>query len=112
MELAIDNNMAAQMEFKIPLSSAPGTIEKAKYKTIPLITNENNPKVKIVIGNEKNCIMGFTIKLRQPKIMVSIIKADKEPIYTLDIKFEIINKDIALITINKDILLMLILLFF
>lgn len=102
--------MEAQIELKIPLSSAPGTREKAKYKTIPLITSENNPKVKIVIGNERNCIIGFTIKLRQPKIIVRIIKVDKEPIYTLDIKFEIINKDIALMTINKDILFILILL--
>ena len=86
-------------------------MEKARYKTIPLITNENNPSVKKVIGNEKNCITGFTIRLRQPNIMVSIIRDPKEPIYTLDIKFEIMYKDTALITINNDTLLIPILLF-
>ena len=100
------------MEFKNPFSWAPGTMEKAKYKTKPLITNENSPSVKKVIGNEKNCITGFTIKLRQPKIMVSIIKDPKESIYTLDIKFEIMNNDIAFITINNNILFILILLFY
>ncbi len=108
----MDNSIAAQIEFNNPLRWAPGTIAKAKYNTIPLITNENNPSVKKVIGNEKNCITGLTIKLRQPNIIVSIIKDPKEPIYTLDIKFEIMNKDIALITINNDTLLILILLLF
>ena len=60
--------MAAHIEFKNPFKWTPGTIENAKYNTMPLITNENNPRVKNVIGNEKNWITGLTIRLRQPKI--------------------------------------------
>ena len=70
--------MAAQMEFKIPFKWTPGTMEKARYKTIPLITNENNPSVKKVIGKEKNLIIGLTVKLRHPNIIVSINKEPKE----------------------------------
>lgn len=70
--------MAAHIEFINPFRWTPGTIEKAKYNTIPLITNENNPSVKKVIGSEKNCIIGFTIKLRQPNIMVRAINEPKE----------------------------------
>lgn len=99
--------MAAHIESNNPFKWAPGTNKNAKYKTTPLITNENSPNVKNVIGNEKNVIIGFTVKLRQPKIMVSIIKDPKEPIYTLDIKFEIIYKEIALMTINNDIFFMI-----
>ena len=44
--------MAAHIEFKNPFKWTPGTIENAKYNTMPLITNENNPRVKNVIGNE------------------------------------------------------------
>ena len=61
---------------------------------------------------EKNCIIGLTIKLRHPKITVNINNEPKELIYTLDIRFEIIYKDIALIMMNKDILLIFILLLF
>ena len=106
----MDNNIAAQIEFKNPLRWAPGTNAKAKYNTIPLITNENNPNVKNVIGNEKNSMIGFTIRLRKPKIIVSISKDPNEPIYTLDIKFEIMYKDTALITINNNVFFILILL--
>lgn len=53
-------------------------MEKARYKTIPLITNENNPSVKKVIGKEKNLIIGLTVKLRHPNIIVSINKEPKE----------------------------------
>ena len=98
-------SMAALIEFKNPFKWTPGTIENAKYNTMPLITNENNPRVKNVIGNEKNWIIGLTIRLRQPKIIVNIIKDPKELIYTLDIKYEIMYKDMALITINSEILL-------
>lgn len=104
--------MAAQIEFKNPYKWAPGTIENAKYKTIPLITNENNPRVKNVIGIEKNWMIGLTIKLRQPNIIVSIIKDPRELIYTLDIRFEIMYKETALITINNEIFFILILLLF
>lgn len=66
------------MEFINPYIWEPGTIENAKYKIAPLITKENNPKVKNVIGSEKNLITGLTIKLRQPNIIVSKISDPKE----------------------------------
>lgn len=45
---------------------------------MPFITNENSPKVKKVIGNDKNSITGLTIKLRHPNIIVNIIKDPSE----------------------------------
>ena len=66
------------MEFKNPFKLTPGTIENDKYNTRPLMTNENSPKVKKVIGNEKNCMTGLTTTLRQPNIIVNIIKEARE----------------------------------
>ena len=66
------------MELINPFRWTPGTNENAKYNTIPLITNENSPKVKKVIGNDKNSITGLTIKLRHPNIIVNIIKDPSE----------------------------------
>lgn len=39
---------------------APSTNLKAKYKTKALITKENKPNVKIVIGKAKNLSTGST----------------------------------------------------
>ena len=46
------------MELINPFRWTPGTNENAKYNTMPFITNENSPKVKKVIGNDKNSITG------------------------------------------------------
>lgn len=98
------------MEFKNPFKLTPGTIENDKYNTRPLMTNENSPKVKKVIGNEKNCMTGLTTTLRQPNIIVNIIKEARELMQTLDIRLEIMYREIALIMINNDILFILTLL--
>jgi len=66
------------MELINPFRWTPGTNENAKYNTMPFITNENSPKVKKVIGNDKNSITGLTIKLRHPNIIVNIIKDPSE----------------------------------
>ena len=42
-----------------------------------LITKENNPSVRIVIGNDKIERIGFTIKFKRPKTMAKIIVAPK-----------------------------------
>lgn len=66
------------MELINPFRWTPGTNENAKYNTMPFITNENSPKVKKVIGNDKNSITGLTIKLRHPNIIVNIINDPSE----------------------------------
>ena len=52
-----------------------------------LITNENRPKVKIVIGKDKIDRMGLTIRLRSPstmaKIMVDIKSSNCTPVRIL-----------------------------
>ena len=60
------------------------------FKTNPFITKENKPKVKNVIGNEKNFNIGFIVELSIPNITVRINSAFKEPIYILSIKFDTI----------------------
>ena len=42
-----------------------------------LITKENNPSVRIVIGNDKIERIGFTITFKRPKTMAKIIVAPK-----------------------------------
>ena len=52
-----------------------------------LITNENKPKVKIVIGKDKIDRIGLTIRLRSPnttaKIMVDIKSSNCTPVRIL-----------------------------
>ena len=42
-----------------------------------LITKENNPSVRIVIGNDKIERIGLTIRFKRPKTMAKIIVAPK-----------------------------------
>ena len=57
--MTIVNKIAASIALKNPLICVPGTMLKANFNTIPFITNENKPNVKIVIGREKNWIKGL-----------------------------------------------------
>lgn len=41
---------------------------EANKRTAPSITKVNNPRVSIVMGSEKNEIMGFTNRLIKPRI--------------------------------------------
>ena len=63
---------------------------------------ENKPKVKNVMGKDKNFSIGLTVELSKPNITVRINSDLKDPIYILSIKFDTTYKDIALITINSD----------
>ena len=93
------------MALKNPLRATFETIVKDNFKTNPLITKENRPKVKNVIGKDKSFNIGFTVELSKPNITVRINNDFREPIYILSTKFETTYKDIALIIINNDIFL-------
>lgn len=61
-----------------------------------LITKENKPKVKIVIGKEKNFITGLIVWFKTPITIDNIINVPIDPIYILLKNFEQIYKDNAL----------------
>lgn len=98
----MDKRIDAIIALKRPYKCTPLTIENASFSTIPLITKENRPKLKKVIGNEKNCIIGLRNVLSKPKINVNTNNAFNEPIYMLSIKLDTMNKEIAFITINNE----------
>ena len=91
------------MALKNPLRATFETIVKDNFKTNPLITKENKPKVKNVIGKDKNFSIGLTVELSKPNIIVRINSDLREPIYILSIKFDTRYRDIALMTINNEI---------
>ena len=97
-----DNRIEAIIALKNPTKLALGTRKKASFSIIALITKENKPKVKNVIGKDKNFSIGLTVELSKPNITVRINSDLKDPIYILSIKFDTTYKDIALITINSD----------
>lgn len=99
--LAIDKSIAANIELNKPWIEALDTKANANFRTKPLITRENNPKVKSVSGKDNNFIIGFTSRFKRPKITVSISKDPKDPMYTDDINLSTINRDRAF-TIKKD----------
>lgn len=81
---------------KNPCNEALGTKKNAILRTIALITKENKPKVKIVIGKEKNFITGLIVLFKAPITIDNIINVPIEPIYILFKKLEQIYKDNAL----------------
>ena len=95
------------MDAKIGLNSpdrvASETIIKDNFKTNPLITKENKPRVKNVIGKDNILSIGLSVELSNPNIIVRINNDLREPIYILSINFDTINSDIAFTTINSDI---------
>ena len=97
-----DNRIEAIIALKNPTKLALGTRKKASFSIIALITKENKPKVKNVMGKDKNFSIGLTVELSKPNITVRINSDLKDPIYILSIKFDTTYKDIALITINSD----------
>ena len=101
--LTIDSNIDAHIALKNPYRATLATIIKDNFKTNALITKENNPKVKNVIGKDKNLSIGLIVELSKPNIIVRINSDLREPIYILSIKFDTKYRDIALITINNDI---------
>lgn len=98
----MDKRIDAIIALKSPYKCTSLTMENASFRTIPLITKENSPKLKKVIGSEKNCIIGLTNVLSKPNINVNINNAFNEPIYMLSIILDTINKEIAFITINNE----------
>ena len=104
---AMDNSIEAPIALINPYKYTPGTTLNANFNTMAFITNENKPKVKNVIGNDKNWSKGLIVKFKTPKIIVSISKEFKDFIETLLINNDTIYKDTALITINKDIFFIL-----
>lgn len=71
------------MVLKNPDKFAPGINIKASFKTAALITKENKPKDKIVIGSDKNFSIGFTNIFKIPSIIASITSVEKESICML-----------------------------
>ena len=90
------NIIEAIIALKNPTKLALGTRKKASFSIIALITKENKPKVKIVIGNEKNFIIGLTVMFNAPITIDNTINVPIEPIYIPFIKWEQIYKDNAL----------------
>lgn len=76
-----DNNIEAIMALINPVKTASGTRKNASFNTIALITKENKPKVKTVIGKDKNFITGLTVLFNTPITIDNIIKVPIEPIY-------------------------------
>ena len=50
----MDKRIDAIIALKRPYKCVSLTIENASFSTTPLMTKENRPKLKKVIGNEKN----------------------------------------------------------
>ena len=65
-----------------PLTRNPGTIALTKRITIPLITNVNNPRVKILIGRVKIISIGLIIALIMPKTTATTIAVKKLSTFT------------------------------
>lgn len=55
------------------LNQSSGSINSAKLTIIPLMINKNNPRVKIVNGNEIILIIGFTNLLSREITKAKII---------------------------------------
>jgi len=66
-DCSIDKTIEKNKAFKKPPTTNPLTKYSANKTIIALITNENNPKVRMVIGNENNCKIGFTIAFKIDK---------------------------------------------
>lgn len=99
----MDNSTEAIIALVNPYKEAFDTSINANFKTIALITKENNPKVKNVIGSDNNFSKGLTVKLSTPNINVNINKAWREPMYILSTKWDTRYKDRAFTTMNSDI---------
>jgi hypothetical protein len=63
---------------KKPLIENPSTSFEHKAIIAALITNKNNPRVKMVTGKVKSTKIGFTNKFNNPKTMATIT-ADLNP---------------------------------
>lgn len=96
IQLNKDNSIEAIIALKNPYNEALGTKKNAILRTIALITKENKPNVKIVIGKEKSFIIGLIVLFKAPITMDNIIKVPIEPMYILLKKLEQIYNDNAL----------------
>lgn len=77
---------------------APLVKLKASNNTTPSTTKENNPKVNIVIGKDKNCRIGKTIEFKKLKIKDNTTIDLIPPLNLTDSeKLSMINKEIQVI---------------
>ncbi len=64
-----DRTIAAMRAVPNPVTAKPGTIELIIKRRIALITNVNNPRVKILIGSVRIRSIGFTSNVSTPHTM-------------------------------------------
>ena len=73
MEVITDNATLNISAHQKPSTLIPFVNLSAKRIINALITNENNPKVRMVIGKESKDKIGLTIRLSKPKTMAKIM---------------------------------------
>ena len=72
MEVTTDNNTLKTSAHKKPSILIPSVKWSAKSIINALITNENKPSVRMVIGNENSFTMGLMMRLIIPKTTAKI----------------------------------------
>lgn len=98
MQFEIDNKIGASKVLKNPFKDAPGIRINAIFSTTALITKENNPIVRNVIGNDNNFNTGLTKTFSKPKITANAIKIGKELIIMPSKNCDTIQSDATLAT--------------
>jgi hypothetical protein len=103
MDCKNDNTVLKIKAVKKESTRKPPTILAHKRIKIALITNRNNPKVKIVTGSVKRTSMGLTNTFSNPKTIATIIDVVKLSTSTPFMKWEsnITNIELKTIFINS-----------
>jgi hypothetical protein len=74
IDCEMDNKTLKIIADKKPLTTKPSTNLSQSITIIALMMSRKSPKVRIVTGNVKNTIIGFTKMLSNPKTMATMIE--------------------------------------
>lgn len=77
MKVSIESAILKISAHQKPSILIPSVKCAAKRMITALITNENKPSVMMVIGSESSDIIGFTIRLSNPKTIANIMAEAK-----------------------------------
>lgn len=78
IDCEIDSKILKIIADKKPLTTKPSTNFAQSMTIIALITKRKSPKVRMVTGNVKKTIIGFTKIFSSPKTMATMIDVVKD----------------------------------
>lgn len=102
MEVITDNATLNISAHQKPSTLIPSVNLSAKRIINALITNENNPKVRMVIGKESKDKIGLTIRLSKPKTTAKIMAEVKSATCT---PLRIFGKKYATIAVIRSLIM-------